>query len=165
MASLQREFQDRLPKFDLSDPKSSDTTWVDGMTKWPTVDLGKIFAYILSNKEFVSNYIEKYKDEKAYWYWKSTFVGTILYADNKDGKCVLQCKVTPSQRIRDGTVLCGWCTCIAGTSATCNHIIASLYKMEYAFTLGHTDPSCTSVPCGWNVSTRRDVQPGKIMDM
>lgn len=104
-------------------------------------------------------------------------MGTILYADNKDGKCVLQCKVTPSQRIRedprevwvalkkDGTVLCGWCTCIAGTSATCNHIIASLYKVEYAFTHGHTDPSCTSVPCGWNVSTRRDVLPGKIMDM
>lgn len=123
LASLQREFQDRLPKYDLSDPKSSDTTWVDDMTKWPPQDLGKKFAYILSNKEFVSDYIEKYKDEKAYCYWKSNFVGTILYADNKDGKCVLQCKVTPSQRIRedprevwvalkkDGTVLCGWCTC------------------------------------------------------
>ena len=177
LASLQREFQDRLRKYDLSDPKSSDTTWVDDMTKWPPVDLGKIFAYILSNKEFDSDYIGKYKNEKAYSYWKSNFVGTILYADNKDGKCVLQCKVTPSQRIRedprevwvalkkDGTVLCGWCTCIAGTSATCNHIIASLYKMGYAFTHGYTDPSCTSVPCGWNVSTRRDVQPGKIMDM
>jgi len=174
LASLQREFQDRLRKYDLSDPKS---TWVDDMTKWPPVDLGKIFAYILSNKEFDSDYIGKYKDEKAYSYWKSNFVGTILYADNKDGKCVLQCKVIPSQRIRedprevwvalkkDGTVLCGWCTCIGGTSATCNHIIASLYKVEYAFTHGHTDPLCTSVTCGWNVSTRRDVQPGKIMDM
>ena len=89
LASLQREFQDRLRKYDLSDPKSSDTTWVDDMTKWPPVDLGKIFAYILSNKEFDSDYIGKYKDEKAYSYWKSNFVGTILYADNKDGKCVL----------------------------------------------------------------------------
>ncbi|XP_073258887.1 uncharacterized protein [Porites lutea] len=162
LASLEREFQDRLRKYDLSDPKSSDTAWVDDMTKWPPVDLCKIFAYILSNKEFVSDYIEKYKDEKAYSSWKSNFVDTILIADNKDGKCVLQCKVTPSQRIRedprevwvalkkDGTVLCGWCTCIAGTSATCNHIIASLYKVEYAFTHGHTDPSCTSLPCGWN---------------
>ena len=177
LASLEREFQDRLRKYDLSDPKSSDTAWVDDMTKWPPVDLCKIFAYILSNKEFVSDYIEKYKDEKAYSSWKSNFVDTILIADNKDGKCVLQCKVTPSQRIRedprevwvalkkDGTVLCGWCTCIAGTSATCNHIIASLYKVEYAFTHGHTDPSCTSLPCGWNVSTRSDVQPGKIMNM
>lgn len=89
LASLQREFQDRLRKYDLSDPKSSDTTWVDDMTKWPPVDLCKIFAYILSNKEFVSDYIEKYKDEKAYSSWKSNFVGIILIADNKDGKCVL----------------------------------------------------------------------------
>ena len=43
------------------------------MTKWPPVDLGKIFAYILSNKEFDSDYIGKYKDEKAYYCWKSNF--------------------------------------------------------------------------------------------
>lgn len=74
LASLQREFQDRLHKYDLSDPRSSDTTWVDDMTKWPPVDLGKIVAYVLSNKEFDSDYIGKYKDEKACSYWKSNFV-------------------------------------------------------------------------------------------
>ena len=44
------------------------------MTKCPPVDLGKIFACILSNKEFDSDYIGKYKDEKACSYWKSNFV-------------------------------------------------------------------------------------------
>ena len=44
------------------------------MTKWPPVDLGKIVAYVLSNKEFDSDYIGKYKDEKACSYWKSNFV-------------------------------------------------------------------------------------------
>lgn len=57
LASWQREFQDRLRKYDPSNPKSSDTTWVDDITKWPPVDLGKIFAYILSNKEFDSDNI------------------------------------------------------------------------------------------------------------
>ena len=38
-------------------------------------------------------------------------------------------------------------------------------KVEYAVTRGFTNPACTSVPCGWNISTRRDIEPGKIMDM
>lgn len=87
MASLQRVFQSRLCKHDLSDPKSSDIVWVDDMTKWAPVHLGKIFSYIPSYKECDSEYIGEYKDEKGYSYWKSNFVGTILYADNKDGKC------------------------------------------------------------------------------
>ena len=147
------------------------------MTKWPPVDFGNIFSYILLRKEFNSEYVGKYKDQKAFSYWKSNFVDTIHYSENQDGKCVLSCNVTPSQQVRDeprnvwvalkndGAVLCGWCTCIAGTSETCNHMIAMLYKVEYAVTHGFTNPASTSVPWGWNVSTRRDIEPGKIIDM
>ena len=66
---------------------------------------------------------------------------------------------------KDGTILYGWCTCVAGTIATCNHMIAVLYKMEYASRAGYNNPACTSVPCGWNVSTRKDIQAKKIIDI
>ena len=61
--------------------------------------------------------------------------------------------------------MCGWCTCIAGTSATCNHMIAVLHKVDYAVQNGYNNPACTSIPCGWNQSTRKDVEPSKIIDL
>ena len=49
----------------------------------------------------------------------------------------------------------------------CNlqQIIALLYKVNFAVQSGYTDPACTSVPCGWNHSTHKDVQPGKVIEM
>jgi hypothetical protein len=44
-------------------------------------------------------------------------------------------------------------------------MIAVLYKFQYASNAGYNDPACTSMPCGWNVSAKKDVQAGKIMDM
>ena len=172
---IQNQYQERLQKHGLVDPQNTES-WIDDVTKWPTIDLGKIFSYILAKKEFHYEYIGKYKDQKAYSYWMSNFVGTIWFSGN-NGKYVVKCLVTPSQHVRDdpkevwvamekdGSILCGWCTCIAGTSATCNHMIAVLYKLEYASKACYNDPACTSTPCGWNTSTRKDVQPGRIMEM
>jgi hypothetical protein len=141
---IQKEYLARLQQHDLVDPNGTQS-WIDDVTKWPRVDLGKIFCYILAKKEFHSEYIGKYKDQKAYSYWMSNFVGTILFSEN-NGKYVIKCNVIPSQHVRDepkkvwvaldmdGTILCGWCTCIAGTSSTCNHmnyfpgIISELWK-------------------------------------
>ena len=65
----------------------------------------------------------------------------VVISEN-NGKCIVKCEVTPSQHVRDkpknvwialekdGTILSGWCSCSAGTSATCNHIIAVLYNMH-----------------------------------
>ena len=85
--------------------------------------------------------------------------------------------MTPYQRVRrdphdvwvafkaNGSLVCRWCTCIAGTSATCNYMIAVLYKVDYAVQNGYNNPACTSIPCGWNQSTRKDVEPSKIIDL
>ena len=48
---------------------------------------------------------------------------------------------------------------------TCNHVVAALYKMENATSLGYTSPSCTDLPCEWNKQTRRLVAPARICDM
>ena len=86
--------------------------------------------------------------QKAFSYWKNNFVDTILVSTIDEKRLVMKCKVTPSQRIRDesrelwicldngGIIICGWCSfTTAGT----------LYKMEYAYSQGYTNPSCTSV--------------------
>ena len=44
-------------------------------------------------------------------------------------------------------------------------MIAVLYKVDYAVQNGYNNPACTSIPCGWNQSTRKDVEPRKIIDL
>ena len=79
--SLKAEYRNRLAMYNLSDPNSA-TAWLDDMTKWPAVDLGKIFSFILTHNEFDSTYVGKYKDQKAFSYWKSNFVGRIYFSQN-----------------------------------------------------------------------------------
>ena len=59
-------------------------------------------------------------------------------------------------------ILTGWCSCMAGTSQSCNHAIAMLYKIDYALQKGLLDLSCTSTSCSWNKSTKCDIEPKNI---
>ena len=71
------------------------------------------------------------------------------------GNILVFAEVTPSQSVRslphkvwivckpDGEILCGYCSCTAGYSKCCNHVIAVLYKVEFANEKGLTDPACT----------------------
>ena len=134
------------------------------MLDWPQLHDGKLFSYILKVKAVDIDYIGKYKDEKAYSYWMSGFVDTV-YAS----KCptdatltFLKGRVCPSQRIRDDPhkewvcvkgntdpqIITSWCTCIAGTGEVCNHVIAILYKINFAFHKKFISPTCASMPQG-----------------
>ena len=44
----------------------------------PRVNLGNVFQYILSTRDFDSDYIGKFNDQKAYNYFDSGFVGQIF---------------------------------------------------------------------------------------
>ena len=49
--------------------------------------------------------------------------------------------------------------CVAGE-------LAYQAQLQVAITLLHyTDLACTSVPYGWSHSTRKDVQPGKVIEV
>ena len=74
-----------------SDP-SSIGDWKNDLTTWPAIDLGKIFSFILSKKEFHN--VEKYKMCKAYSYFASGFVGTV-YSHNFDVEsiCILHASI------------------------------------------------------------------------
>ena len=82
--------------------------------------------------------------------------------DHKKNVQFLYCNVRCSMKFNDeneGKILTTWCTCTAGTSRCCNHAIALMYKLEYANTHGYIDVACTSVPCQWNNSTKKDIVP------
>ena len=137
------------------------------MQKWPKIDDGKLFSYILRVKAVDVEYIGKYKDQKAYSYWMSGFVDTAYVA-----KCPLDRRftylkgnVSPSQKLnedphrvwvcvegkgKDCRIVTSRCTCTAGTAEACNLVIAILYKINYAFNKDFVSPACTSIPQGWN---------------
>lgn len=143
---------------------------------------GKLFSYILRTKAVDVEYIGKYKDQKAYSYWMSGFVDTVLFSRCPvDSRHVfLKGCVSPSQKLRDdphkvwvcfeGTksdcrIVTSWCTCTAGTAEVCNHVIALMYKVNFAHKKAYISPACTSVPQGWNKGTKKDVEPNQIKNL
>jgi len=75
----------------------------------------------------------------------SGFVHTLLVMPIQGGQVIIKGKVSPSQKIRElpkeiwivcqvdtGKVLGAFCTCTAGYSECCNHVITVLYKIEHA---------------------------------
>ena len=61
-------------------------------------------------------------------------------------------------------ILTTWCTCVAGSSLWCNHIITLMYKLNYAYKKGFNNPLCTSLPEGRKKGTRKEVTPKRISE-
>ena len=147
------------------------------MSVWPEVNLGNIFEYILRMKEFDKEYIGKCKDQKAYSYFNSGFLGEILVSKiNESTKIALFCSVQGSVSIHnkrevwvvanpDGMIITAWCFCMTGASRYCNHVIAVLYKVEYANANNFYSPTCTSIPYDWNKSTTKIIEPKRISEI
>ena len=173
---LRQEYKKLLDSQNISDHTTMNDL-EDDMTKWPSVDLGKIFAYVISNKAFSTEYVGQYKIRKANSYFKSGFVHQIRVKELIDDKVLITGTVTPSQRVRDehksvwiicdksGKILSGYCSCTAGLSNCCNHLIAVLYKVEYANTHGLTNPACTDTPCSWNNKSNVDIEAKRVKDI
>ena len=175
---LKGTYTKMLNDYKIPDPiKISDQNWMENVSLWPRVDLGKVFAFVIEKKAFGTDYIGQYKARKAYSYFMSGFVHKIFVNEVSEEKVLIKAKVTPSQKLREdpreawvlcsksGDVLCGYCTCTAGFAECCNHVVAILYKVEFAYSKGMIDPACTDVACSWNVSTQRDVQFKQIKDI
>ena len=178
--TLKVQYEKLLNDSGITDPRAiPENEKVDDITKWPPVTLGCIFSFILKVKDFDREYIGKYKDQKAYSYFDSGFVGAILinFPDIKPHHVLIFCNVTASQSINEqkqlwilinkqtGEIVAAWCSCMAGTSRCCNHVIAALYKIDHAKTHGYCDPLCTSVPCEWNKANKRNVIGRKISEI
>ena len=180
---LVHSYQKKLEELGIPDPKEiSVELREDDIRKWPAVTLGHVFSYILKKRDFDSDYIGKYKDKKAYSFFDSGFVGPVLMHSLKSLKKVIfmYCVVRASQNVNEYKslwiaiqcessskveILSAWCSCMAGAYEACNHIIVTLYKIEYANSKGWCSPACTEVACRWNRSTRKDIEPTRIMDI
>ena len=97
------EYSKRLREFNIFDPKNIvrriTSRRLDCLSKSKSRN---IFEYILKIKEFDKEYIGKYKDEKAYSYYNSGFVGEILVSKINEGtKIVLFCTVQGSTSIHN----------------------------------------------------------------
>ena len=77
--------------------------WIDDLTKWPYITLENIFSYILNRRDFDADYIGKYKDQKAFSYCNSGFVGQIYVYELSSKKDILfaYCDISASQSIHE----------------------------------------------------------------
>ena len=183
---LEKDYSDKITHLDVADPSSLINLATNDLTKWPNLDTGHIFSYILKNRDFNdTDYIGKYKDQKAYSYFDSGFVGPVLCYEYEDYKptsrkiVLLFANVRASFNINtekslwiaidkqdpeNPEILSADCTCMAGASEGCNHAIAALYKVEYANNKGLTLLTCTEKACQWN-STRKEIEPRRVCDI
>lgn len=177
---LEREYSQLLFKLGIEDPlQLHETSWNQNLTSWPNINLGHIFHYILISKAFDTSYIGQYKARKAYSYLMSSHVHQVLtyYPPNLKDHVILKSSVTPSMKLSDKPweqwILCSkysgvvsaYCQCTAGFSNCCSHVIAVLYKVQFANDKGYTSPTCTEVPCAFNDRKNKKITPMKVKNM
>ena len=136
----------------------------------------------MKKRNFDADCIGKYKDQKAFSYFNSGFVGQIYVYELSSKKDILfaYCDVRVSQSIHENKdlwiafrkksktntdILSAWCSCMAGGYEACNHVIATFYKIEYANNKGWCSPSCIETACQWNQSTKKDIEPKIITEL
>ena len=161
-AQLKTEYEENLKLYNIPDPLTiKEDKKSDDITMWPPVHCGTIYSYILKVRDFDVDYVGRYKDQKAYSYWLSGFVDTIYtyqLLTNKNYLVIygmVRASLTASVVHKSWIliqknplqILTCWCSCMAGYSQSCNHVIAVLYKMDHAREKGYLDPACTDVPC------------------
>lgn len=113
--------------------------------------------------------LKAYKSLDAYQFFVAGWVTESRCYTSSRGMYLVMAKVHHSQALtatklkpwvslrKDGTVVCGHCTCKAGLGEVCSHITALLYALESA--VKHLeDRSCTDGPRQWG---QPPVKPGK----
>ena len=172
-----------LKDFVLPDPFHIKDGWIEkekGVTSWPMVLYPDIYNYLNFNpSELSSADLCDYKNCKAYRYFKRGWLGPLQYHKVQPDcdYCLLKTDCTPSERLsdtphklwicmikKDAKNMTAHCTCMAGMSATCNHVGAALFRIEAAVRLALSNPSCTSKP-NELLPNRKDVKPVKIKNL
>ena len=167
----------------LPDPFALEDGWLDedsGMKYYPPTTYPDICNYLqFFPAELASKDLNDYKTSKAYSYFKDGWLETLEYneVDQYSKYCLLKTRCRPSQRMndaphklwicvnkKDGKILRSYCTCMAGMSETCNHVAATLFRLEAAVRLGLTRPSSTSTVCNW-LPNLKVVKPERLENM
>ena len=116
---------------ELTDPYAlPETAWRGDITKWPNVEFGDIYNYLIDSKgRYTKESLKAYKSLEAYNYYASGHVRTVYYFESSEQSvyAVLKAKVNPNQKSPtttheawvvihkgNGQVLTGHCNCKAG---------------------------------------------------
>ncbi|XP_013402438.1 uncharacterized protein LOC106168055 [Lingula anatina] len=153
---------------------------------WPPITIYDISEFLkehdvaISNANLRTRLLRDYKEQKAYSYFASNWVFEVKHFNVPNSSIILlRANVTPSQRLNDpphqawiassedGKILRAYCTCFAGLGQACNHVAAILFKVEYGWRTGLSQPTSTSKECVWRApkQSKAILTPKRIQDM
>ena len=91
-----------LESEELEDPYAlSEEAWNDDITKWPNVEFGDIYNYLIDSKgRYTKESLKTHKSLEAYNYYTSGHVRTVYFFESSEQSmyAVLKAKVNPSQK-------------------------------------------------------------------
>ena len=85
----------------LPDPYGiTEDLWLDDVTKWPSVEFGDLYTYLIDTKgPFTKEKLKAYKSLEAYSYFHDGYVRTVYYYGSSSSRFViLRAEVNPSQK-------------------------------------------------------------------
>ena len=84
----------------LPDPYSlSEEEWIDDITKWPSIEFGDVYNYLINLKgRYTKESLKAYKSLEAYNYFASGHVQTVYFYESSERSkyATLTVKVNPS---------------------------------------------------------------------
>ena len=114
----------------LPDPYGiTEDLWLDEVTKWPSVEFGDLYTYLIDTKgPFTKEKLKAYKSLEAYSYFHDGYVRTVYYYGSSSSRFViLRAEVNPSQKTADpnhdawvivhkktASIKAAHCKCMAG---------------------------------------------------
>lgn len=104
-----------------------ESTWVDDVTKWPNLQFGDIYTYLIDTKgQYTKESLKAYKSLEGYNYFYNGYVRTVFYFRRVRFAC-LKAVVNPSQKTlgtgheawvlidqTDASIKTAHCKCMAG---------------------------------------------------
>lgn len=132
--TAKRRYEEKLNDIGLGNVEENDpflastsSQWVDDITKWPEVEFGQIYVYLIDSPgPYTRENMKAYRSLDAYEQFFYGWVRTCYLLESNNAK-LLKAKVMRSQAMTetpheawcafdktDGTVLTGHCSCMAG---------------------------------------------------
>ncbi|CAC5420784.1 unnamed protein product [Mytilus coruscus] len=134
-------------------------TWIDDMRVWPNMMYGDIYNFLVESKAVDGQQMKNFKSLQSFNYFQSGNVGvTSSQTVSRTNEVFVHCN-------GDGSIVNGWCSCMAGQGHTCSHVGAVLWKIEHAVRNNLTGVACTDENAKWNRGTTRNVEPKPLSNI